>query len=291
MFLGFLEIKLWAINSANFSSELEFSSSANRGNEAMLQSGEERASVISFAADHVNQSASVGCISVDQTLDVSNTTNFGHQWPHQYPCAAAEPTIGAPTRVATNVSHSFVELPPEDRVFTTEDSAIGTIESATNIDNSCRGPPPPYQGLVIEGGTEREIQTINTNVSYSIQEQPPAYQVSSTEDSELEMVQNVTNTNYSSQESLVAYQPLAAEGSRLRTIQNVMDDIYSEQRLPPTYEEAVTDFTESGAIQGILNVSNSIQDLVQTYSAVANEASGVSEVQPATNHTYSSGEY
>ena len=50
-----------------------------------------------------------------------------------------------------------------------------------------------------------------TNVLYLIQEAPPTYQVSSTEDVELEMIPYVTNTTYSSQESLTVYQPLLTE--------------------------------------------------------------------------------
>ena len=250
----------------------------------MSQIAEERATVSSLA---VNQSCSFSSISVDEILDASNTTNLGHQWRHQNQSAAAEPT----TRVSSNVLYSFMELPPEDRVFTTENSAVGTIASAVNTENSCRGPPPPYQGIVIEGDVAREIQSDITNVSYSIQEQPPAYQVSFTRDSELEVIENFTNTTYSSQESLVEYLPLPADGSRVGTVQNVVNDIYTERRLPPTYDEAVTTFTESGAVHDILNVSNSNQDLVQTYLAVTDEANGVRTVQAATNHTYSSGEY
>lgn len=155
----------------------------------MSQIAEERATVSSLA---VNQSCSFSSISVDEILDASNTTNLGHQWRHQNQSAAAEPT----TRVSSNVLYSFMELPPEDRVFTTENSAVGTIASAVNTENSCRGPPPPYQGIVIEGDVAREIQSDITNVSYSIQEQPPAYQVSFTRDSELEVIENFTNTTY-----------------------------------------------------------------------------------------------
>ena len=234
MFLAFLKIKLWTINSANFSRELEFSSSANPGNESISHSREERVSVISLAADHVNQSVSVSCVS---------------------------------------------------------GSAVGTTESATNIENYCRGPPPPCQGLVIEGDATRAFQSTITNTSYSIQEQPPPYQVSSTEHSELEVIQNVTNTTCSSQLSSLAHELLPAEDNRVETIQNVTDDTYTEERLPPTYEEAVTIFTESGAIQGVLNVWNSIQDLVQTYSAVTDAVSGVCTVQTATNLTYSGEQY
>ena len=51
-----------------------------------------------------------------------------------------------------------------------------------------------------------------TNVLYLIQEAPPAYQISSTEDIELGMIPNVTNTTYSSsQESLTVYRPLLTE--------------------------------------------------------------------------------
>ena len=82
--------------------------------------------------------------------------------------------------------------------------------------------------------------------------------MSSTEHSELEVIQNVTNTTCSSQVSSLAHELLPAEDNRVETIQNVTDDTYTEERLPPTYEEAVTTFTESGAIQGVLNVWNSI---------------------------------
>ena len=244
LFLGFVKIKLWVVNSANLSRELEFSSSSNLGNEAISQSGEERAAVISLASDHVNQSASFGCISADQTSDALDTTGFSHPWLHQYQCAAAEPTIAAQTPIATNVSNSFIE----DGVFTTDDSAVEAIESTTNISNSCRGPPPLYQRLITEGDAAREIQRIMPNVSYSIQEPPPAYQVYSTEDSELGVIQNVTNITYSSQESSIAYQPLLAGGNRVGTIQNDTDDNCSAQGPPPIYEESVTTFTESGAI-------------------------------------------
>ena len=291
LFLDFVKIKLWTVNATNLPTEFELSSSANSRNEAISQSGEERTAVYSLAFGHVNQSASLGCISVDQISDAPNTTSFSHQSPHRYQCEAAEPTIVAPIPVANSVSHAFIELPLENRVFTTEDSAVGTIESATNTANSYRGPPPAYQGLVIESDVARETQSITTNVSYSIREPPPAYQVSPTEASELEVTENVTNITYSNQEYLRACQQLPTEINRVRTIQNVTDDIYTPQRLPPTYEEAVTNFTESGAIQGILNVPNSIHDIVQAYSAVTTEVSRVGTVQAATNYTYSSREY
>ena len=195
MVLGAVKIILCAINSDNFSRKLDLSSSSNLGNEAMSHAVEEKVSVISLTAAHVNQSASVGSIGEDQILDVSNTTNLGHQRLHQYQCAVGEPTMRALTRVSSNVyvSHSSIELPPKDWVFATEHSAVETIESVTNIENSCQGPPSPYQELVIEGDAAREVYSNITNDSYSIQEQSPVYQVSFTRDSKLEVIQNFTN--------------------------------------------------------------------------------------------------
>lgn len=156
----------------------------------------------------MNQLASVGCISQDQIPDAQNTTGISHQLLHQYQYPAAERTIAAPLPISTNFSNSFIE----DRAFTTEDSSIETNQNATNTANSYLGPPPPYEELVTEGDTAREIQSSMTNVLYLIQEAPPAYQVSSTEDIELGMIPNVTNTTYSSsQESLTVYQPLLTE--------------------------------------------------------------------------------
>ena len=86
------------------------------------------------------------------------------------------------------------------------------------------------------------------NVLCSIQEPPPAHQVSSIEDSELEGIQNVTNATYSNQESSASYQPLQADSNSVETNQNVADDTYRAQGPPPTYEESVTTFTKSGAI-------------------------------------------
>ena len=193
MVLGAVKIILCAINSDNFSRKLDLSSSSNLGKETMSHAVEEKVSVISLAAAHVNQSASVGSIGEDQILDVSNTTNLGHQRLHQYQCAVGEPTMRALTRVSSNVSHSSIELPPKDWVFATEHSAVGTTENVTNIENSCQGPPSPYQELVIEGDAAREVYSNIANDSYSIQEQPPVYQVSFTRDSELEVIQNFTN--------------------------------------------------------------------------------------------------
>ena len=244
LFLAFVKIKLWVVNSANISREFEFPSSANPETGRITQSREERGTVIFLASLHVHQSALLGFISIDQISHAPNIKGFNHQWLHQYQCVAAEPEIAAPTPIDTNVSNSFIE----DQVFTTDDSAVETIESARNIENFCRIPPPPYHNLVTKGDTAREVQSIMTNFSYSIQEPPPAYEVFSTGDSVLGRIQNVINTTYLNQEPLVAYQPFQAGGSRVGTNQNIADDTCRAQGPPPTYEESVTIFTESGAI-------------------------------------------